>query len=216
MKGDLKFGIYDFSDFADELDEEQLITVNGGRSYGQCGSGSPSTTSTPNQQPSPSIPTNYTNTSVSIVSSGYCNGGVGADSVSTPYGKPNNKKNSSETPSDNPQPSFTDSNPKKNWKKEWNPYFGNPDYELTEKDGVTLREAESVWGKMITKEESDYYFDLIKAIVTDSETGGYVLVTSSGYGNGTYTEYSFVDSEKKLHNTFIDANNDGIIDYVTD
>ena len=41
MKGDLKFGIYDFSDFADELDEEQLITVNGGRSYGQCGSGSP-------------------------------------------------------------------------------------------------------------------------------------------------------------------------------
>ena len=37
MKSYSCFGIYDFSDFAEELVEEDLLSVNGGANYGQCG-----------------------------------------------------------------------------------------------------------------------------------------------------------------------------------
>ncbi len=50
------FGIYDFEDFAEELNEQELLFVNGGSCGGGCG-GSFSPTSTPTGPTSPSTPT---------------------------------------------------------------------------------------------------------------------------------------------------------------
>ncbi len=81
MKTYSNFGIYDFSDFAEELDEELLFTVNGGTNYGQCGGGAsaptiqpPSPPSNTNQQPTPDIPTPTSPTPTTTVTA-TCSGG---------------------------------------------------------------------------------------------------------------------------------------------
>nr|MCR4954703.1 hypothetical protein [Treponema sp.] len=81
MKTYSNFGIYDFSDFAEELDEEMLFTVNGGTNYGQCGGGAsaptiqpPSPPSNSNPQPTPDIPTSTSPTPTTTVTT-TCSGG---------------------------------------------------------------------------------------------------------------------------------------------
>lgn len=82
MKTYSNFGIYDFSDFAEELDEEMLFTVNGGTNYGQCGGGASAPSYNPNPQPQPTpscqpdTPTQTTATSTPTRNYGDCGGFV--------------------------------------------------------------------------------------------------------------------------------------------